>query len=611
MAETKVVNLEVQTNFDSATKGIDKLKTGLKETTTESKNLSESMSGGKPSEFINKIGDGVGKLNPAFGGAISGAKGLLSSFVALIANPVGIVIAGIVIAVSALVAIFKTFQPLVDKIEQGMAALGAVMDVVKNTFIAVFTGTKSLGDAIGGLGNDMSTAAKKTVELVKAQQDLEDALASQEVQTAKNRAEINKLNVQAKNRSLTEEERLKLLNKASELEEKDYKQRLKNSNELLRQAQEAIIIKAGFNKQEAKLLKEQGLAAKELAESKGGNYDEEFKKLSDALKGRISLEDESTSNLEKNQNKRDALEDAQKAKRDKIEEDRKARIKKQQDDANAAREKRLKEINEDFDLEVTNLQKGKDADLEALKIISEAKKANREALMTEEEIAVEAENKRYKDKLFQATKGLTNDAEIKAATLVLEIQHADKLNNIWKISNDKKVATEKTTSEANKAIAKAEAKAKIEQMGAVSNALEGLSKIAGEQTVAGKTLAIASATINTYKGISEVWAAATMGNPVVDMAVKIASSAIVATQGIANVSKIMAVQVPGGGGGGGSAPTATAPPQFNVIGASGTNQIAQTMSNREMPPIKAYVVGGDVTTQQGMNRKIIQNASMG
>jgi hypothetical protein len=61
----------------------------------------------------------------------------------------------------------------------------------------------------------------------------------------------------------------------------------------------------------------------------------------------------------------------------------------------------------------------------------------------------------------------------------------------------------------------------------------------------------------------------------------------------------------GAGGGGGAAP------QFNVVGQGGANQIAQSMSNRETQPVRAFVVGGDVTTQQSLNRGIVQNATLG
>lgn len=56
-------------------------------------------------------------------------------------------------------------------------------------------------------------------------------------------------------------------------------------------------------------------------------------------------------------------------------------------------------------------------------------------------------------------------------------------------------------------------------------------------------------------------------------------------------------------GGGGTAP------QFNVVGNSGVNQIAQTLGSQQ--PVQAYVVANNVTTAQALDRNIIQNASMG
>jgi hypothetical protein len=60
------------------------------------------------------------------------------------------------------------------------------------------------------------------------------------------------------------------------------------------------------------------------------------------------------------------------------------------------------------------------------------------------------------------------------------------------------------------------------------------------------------------------------------------------------------------GGGSATAPTA---PNFNVVGNSGVNQIAQTLGSQQ--PVQAYVVSNNVTTAQALDRNIIQNASMG
>ena len=66
----------------------------------------------------------------------------------------------------------------------------------------------------------------------------------------------------------------------------------------------------------------------------------------------------------------------------------------------------------------------------------------------------------------------------------------------------------------------------------------------------------------------------------------------------------------GGSSNGANSPTGSAPaPQFNVVGNSGVNQIAQTLGQQQ--PIQAYVVANQVTTQQALDRNIVTNASLG
>jgi len=67
-----------------------------------------------------------------------------------------------------------------------------------------------------------------------------------------------------------------------------------------------------------------------------------------------------------------------------------------------------------------------------------------------------------------------------------------------------------------------------------------------------------------------------------------------------------------GGSQGGSVPTgASAPPSFNVVGASDTNQLASAIGGQSQQPVQAYVVANDVTTAQSMDRNIIDDASLG
>ena len=65
-----------------------------------------------------------------------------------------------------------------------------------------------------------------------------------------------------------------------------------------------------------------------------------------------------------------------------------------------------------------------------------------------------------------------------------------------------------------------------------------------------------------------------------------------------------------GGGGGGTSGGGTGggvmAPNFNVVGNNGLNQLAQL----QQQPIKAYVVGAEVTTQQALDRNRITNATL-
>ena len=59
------------------------------------------------------------------------------------------------------------------------------------------------------------------------------------------------------------------------------------------------------------------------------------------------------------------------------------------------------------------------------------------------------------------------------------------------------------------------------------------------------------------------------------------------------------------------APAESQSPAFNIVGATSGNQIAEAIAGQNSQPIKTYVVAGDVTTAQEMERKTVQGASLG
>ena len=120
-----------------------------------------------------------------------------------------------------------------------------------------------------------------------------------------------------------------------------------------------------------------------------------------------------------------------------------------------------------------------------------------------------------------------------------------------------------------------------------------------------KAVNIATAVIDTYKAANVALASSPPPFNYIAMAAAI-------TAGLVNVKKIASQQFnssgSSGGSGGSNAPTGAAPmtANFNTIGSSGINQLAQL----QQTPTQAYVVSGEVTSAQALDRNRVQNATL-
>jgi hypothetical protein len=147
---------------------------------------------------------------------------------------------------------------------------------------------------------------------------------------------------------------------------------------------------------------------------------------------------------------------------------------------------------------------------------------------------------------------------------------------------------------------------------ATASTLGQIADLFGEQTAAGKAAAIAEATISTFVSAQKAYTS-TVGIPVVGPVLAPINAGLAIAAGIKNIKAITAVQTPAGGGGGGGgnisnsfSGSAAQPPNFNVVGNSGVNQLAQL----QQQPVQAYVVSGSVTTAQSLDRNRIENATL-
>jgi len=186
------------------------------------------------------------------------------------------------------------------------------------------------------------------------------------------------------------------------------------------------------------------------------------------------------------------------------------------------------------------------------------------------------------------------------------------LDEFTEQSRQANLERDKEISDAKIKIAEAEAQAKSKTLGDTANALTQLGDIAGKETAAGKALSIASATINTYRGVSDALAAKTV-TPF-ETALKFINAASILSSGIQNVKKIASVKIPAGYGGGGASASSggsvSQPPSFNIVGATETSQLADAVAGQTQQPVQAYVVSNDVTTAQSLENNIVEGATL-
>ena len=143
----------------------------------------------------------------------------------------------------------------------------------------------------------------------------------------------------------------------------------------------------------------------------------------------------------------------------------------------------------------------------------------------------------------------------------------------------------------------------------IGDALSNIATIVGENSKFGKGIAVVQAIRDTFAGANKAMSTTPFPFNFVAAAATVAA-------GIANVKQITATQEPSApsfarsAGGGFSAPSVPTPPQINTVGASGVNQLAETINAQTKQPVKAYVVSGEVTTAQSLERNAVKEASI-
>ena len=214
-------------------------------------------------------------------------------------------------------------------------------------------------------------------------------------------------------------------------------------------------------------------------------------------------------------------------------------------------------------------------------------------LRTEQEREIEAVRKKYEDVLGLATLS----AEDRAA---LEKKQSDEIIAITKKTTDATTALEKAAQDSKAAMIN-------QSIDAVQGALGAVFKNSKAVATANVIVDAAQAAVgifNSSTSLPEPFASINRGVQYAALAATTAAAIrnINAAQPTGSSAAPAAITSP-------SAPSQ--PPQFNVVGQGGVNQLAQSIGGQFNQPIRAYVVGQDVTTSQQLQRQRVRTATFG
>ena len=579
-------------------KFLKRTKTRIKEQrqarTKENKAVKESIKeqrdyGGVLS-IIDKQTGGLISSFQGFTTSIGGAtKGLKAMRIAFLATGIG----AFVIAITSLVAAFTQSEEGQEKLQRGLKMLGAVVKNVMDSFADLGEGIidaitkpqkawksfkdgfkKFISDPVGAVKNAYNEAkesatnfieeTKKEVlamdEITKARQKAHHIERDLQVERAKANREINDIRLQAEDReNKTAAERIVLLRKAQKIEE-EITQKEIDAKTLLIEAQE-----------------------KEMAQGKNTIQDKD--KLAKMQAELINLDTKKLRSQRLLQTQiTTAIREEQRIKDEKIKDDEAKLQEQAQKDADM--------ILKAFSDEQKRLQGLKD-----IKDDFEAMVAEENAIKEEEKAILD------KEKALKELDDLNATEEQKAAIVAY-----------WdgKILEGRKKDTDAET-KLNEDVSKA-------KLDIAKRSMALIGELAGRGSAIGKAMAIGQATISGIEGVQNAYSTA-QKSPVTALfpAYPIIQAGLAGAFSALQIKKIASTKADGKGatpspnvsGGGGSAPAMpSAPPAFNVIGQGGSSQLASAIGSQESRPTRAYVVSNDVTTAQGLERNIVEGATI-
>jgi hypothetical protein len=728
MAEKRVIEIEVKTNAGAAATEISAVGVSATAASAGVTGLgnASAATGAKMGTFAG-IKTAITGLVPALGAAEGGVMKLGAQFMKLLANPIILVIAGIV---TALKFVYEAFQSNVQggkeiaAVWEGLSAVGtqvkdATMGLVRAFGYAVQAAYKFLtldfkgaaeamknanGEAADSFKQLGDAASGKTFKIVRALEKEQQANNKAKKEQSVAQSFVNKLLVQSRE-ILTDEtasmkDKKKALAEVTREETKAAAERVRIAAQDLKILQQKA--KALGGQAEIKMKQEirEATIALNEAETEGAMTGIKLNRQKKMLARQEASEAKEAANEKKEQAKQAAAEKKEEAKQAASESKNRAKeaADKRKESAQAAKteketlikekedtQKRLNEIEQNYadsllseeakeivgvqrkykelydqaakhKLDITQLKKLEAAEKLKIEDKYDQQIFDKIAALTDteqqklydayqKEVKAAGDNKDYllalendylkkKGVLDKADKDKKDAEDLKLKELTLSQEdfklaklisqyEADQL--LYKDNKEMLKALDIKYSKDKEALENEELTKKRERtkkgidmaMSALSILNDAFQMSAGKSEKdqrrafkAQKAFNLASALTNTFLAVTGALTAG--GNPVkLATGTQFVEAGLAAAAGAVQIAKIAKTQFDSGGSSAGGNDVATAPtmsaPQFNVVGQSGVNQLASL----NQQPIQAYVVSGQVTSQQALDRNRLANATLG
>ena len=603
MPTEKIIKVKIDTG--DAVKSVDKLDKSIDnsaKSTSELSSVLDKTTGGAISKFKG--------LGATLGGV---AKGFKTLRMAIISTGIG----ALVIAVTSLVAAFQSSEEGQNKLSKIMTIVGALTGNLVDLFadlgekiIAAFENPqKALNDLVDLIRENLTNRLEGLLELfpklasaVKLLFKGEFSAAGKVAADAAGKVVLGVENVTDK------------VKQATEAVKEFTKEQIREAN----QAAKVADMRAKADKIERKLIVDRSKLESEIALLRLKSRQEEEFSAAERRKALLDAQALEETLLAKETEFLELRRDAQ------VLENTFSRSNKENLDKEA---QAIAEVNRQVALRANAAR----ATQRELNRINKEIERDEKAKVKEEEdkikAAAEIEKKRLEeiDKIRQEFANKQKDAEAVTELQKLELERTRALEKLERLKADEEQLLEvkKYYADQEEKVRKTTAQKDLDLERAVMNTKLGLAgqglgiikNIAGEGSKVGKAAAIAEATISGIQGTINAFQTAAK-SPITTLfpAYPTIQAGLAAAFAATNIAKIKSTKVGATTSpttstqGGGAAAQA---PNFNVVGSSGVNQLAEVVAGQTQTPVQAYVVANDVTTAQSLNNNIVQGASIG